>query len=266
MTKLKLNQIIRNAGVQPRQEINSERVELYAEAMKDGDAFPVPTVHTDGKTYWLSSGFHRVAAYERNGAKEIECEIIQGNLDDAMFYALGANAKQGLPLASEDFRLSVKRLIGLPMSKDWTVGQMARYLGCSKMTVSRHRTKLINEGVQAQPVKRAVNFEKPREQPEVFEKPEDNNDKLVELADTVQDLSAENQRLRDMIAVGQWDATEIEKVDVEDTIKELRQQIQNLEIDNQALRDSRDMFQARNAELMKTVKALQAKIKKLETA
>lgn len=255
MTKLKLTQIIRNAGVQPRQAINTDRVELYAEAMKDGDTFPLPTVHTDGTHYWLSSGFHRVAAQEANGAKEIECDIIEGNLDDAMFYALGANAKQGLPLSSEDFRLSVKRLISLPASKNWTVGQMARYLGCSKMTVSRHRAKLANAGVKVEPIKVPQNFEKP---------PVEDN-KLVELVDTVQDLSQENQRLRDMIAVGQWDATEIEKVDVEQTIKELREQIRNLEIDNQALRDSRDMFQSRNAELMRTVKTLQAKIKKLET-
>lgn len=260
MKKLKLTQIIRDAGVQPRQAIDNERVDLYSEAMKDGDTFPLPTVHTDGTHYWLSSGFHRVAAHEKNGAKEIECEIVEGTLDDAMFYALGANAKQGLPLSPEDFRLSVKRLISLPASKDWTVGQMARYLGCSKMTVSRHRAKLANEGVKVQPVRVPTNFEKaPTEQAEVP------NDKLVELVDTVQDLSQENQRLRDMIAVGQWDATEIEKVDVEQTIKELREQIRNLEIDNQALRDSRDMFQSRNAELMKTVKALQAKIKKLET-
>ena len=51
---------------------------------------------------------------------------------------------------------------------------------------------------------------------------------------------------------------------MQDTINELREQVRVLEIDNAALRDSRDMFQARNAELMSTVKVLQAKIKKLE--
>jgi len=75
-------------------------------------------------------------------------------------------------------------------------------------------------------------------------------------------LSTENQRLRDAIAVGQWEATDIEKIDAEETIKELREQIRLLEIDNRALRDSRDMFQNRNAELMKMVKSLQAKLKK----
>ena len=67
-----------------------------------------------------------------------------------------------------------------------------------------------------------------------------------------------------MIAVGQWDASDIEKIDAQQVIDELREQVRILEIDNKALRDSRDMFQTRNAELMKTVKSLQNKLKKLE--
>jgi hypothetical protein len=63
--------------------------------------------------------------------------------------------------------------------------------------------------------------------------------------------------MRDKIAVGQWNASEIEKIDIEETVANLREQIRILEIDNKALRDSRDMFQSRNAELMKTVKTLQ---------
>jgi hypothetical protein len=45
-----------------------------------------------------------------------------------------------------------------------------------------------------------------------------------------------------------------------DLVKELRSTIRILEIDNQALRDSRDMFQNRNAELLKTIGALKKKL------
>lgn len=68
--------------------------------------------------------------------------------------------------------------------------------------------------------------------------------------------------MKDKIAVGQWDATEIEKIDAEELIAELREQIKVLELDNKALRDSRDIFQNKNAELLKTVKSLQSKLKK----
>jgi predicted RNase H-like nuclease (RuvC/YqgF family) len=64
------------------------------------------------------------------------------------------------------------------------------------------------------------------------------------------------------VAVGQWDATEIEKIDIQETIEELRRQNKLLEIDNAALRDSRDMYQNRCSELLRQVKALQAKVKK----
>jgi len=50
----------------------------------------------------------------------------------------------------------------------------------------------------------------------------------------------------------------------EDTIKELREQIRVKDIEIQALKESRDMFQNENAELKKTVKSLQAKLKKVE--
>jgi cell shape-determining protein MreC len=97
----------------------------------------------------------------------------------------------------------------------------------------------------------------------VQEEPEINTE-VAELSETVTALHEENQRLKDAIALGQWDATDIEKVDAEQTIQELRDRITMLEADNRALRDSRDMYQSRNAELMATVKSLQSKLKKLE--
>ena len=43
-------------------------------------------------------------------------------------------------------------------------------------------------------------------------------------------------------------------------LKEKDVKIDILEIDNQALRDSRDMFQNRNAELLKTISSLKRKL------
>jgi prefoldin subunit 5 len=90
------------------------------------------------------------------------------------------------------------------------------------------------------------------------------NEKIDELSQTINMLADENTVMRDKIAIGQWDASEIEKIDAEQTIKDLREQIRILEADNKAMRQSRDMFQNRNSELMKTVKSLQNKLKKLD--
>jgi hypothetical protein len=93
---------------------------------------------------------------------------------------------------------------------------------------------------------------------------EEVNDEMSELAETIMSVTQENQVLKDKIAIGQWDASDIEKIDIQDVVGELREQIRVMEIDNKALRESRDMFQSRNAEMLKTIASLKAKIKKLE--
>ena len=84
---------------------------------------------------------------------------------------------------------------------------------------------------------------------------------MDELLATIEELNAENQRLRDALAAAQWDATEIEKIDVEDTLKELREQIRVLEMELSTAKDSRDMYQNRNAELLRTVNALKTRLR-----
>jgi hypothetical protein len=79
---------------------------------------------------------------------------------------------------------------------------------------------------------------------------EPTEDMLKELSHTIVTLDEENTRLRDAIAIGQWDVDGLEKINAEELIKELREKIRILEIDNLALRQSRDMFQNRNAEII----------------
>jgi chromosome segregation ATPase len=92
------------------------------------------------------------------------------------------------------------------------------------------------------------------------------NDRVSELSDVIHSLSEENAQLKDVIAIGQWDAPDIEKMDIEDTVKDLREQIRLLEIENKALVASRDSYQERTAELIRANKSLQAKLKKYESA
>jgi hypothetical protein len=105
----------------------------------------------------------------------------------------------------------------------------------------------------------------PKEKPKV-EAPDTpfEEDLVTELSDTVNSLAEENALLKDKIALGQWDASDIEKIDAEELIADLRGQVKALELENKSLRESRDMFQSRNAELMQTVKSLQTKLKKVE--
>jgi len=85
--------------------------------------------------------------------------------------------------------------------------------------------------------------------------------KILELSDAIVELDAEIVYLKDIIGSQKWEATEFEKDYILYLVKELRNTIQILEIDNQALRNSRDMFQNRNAELLKTISGLKRKLK-----
>ena len=277
MKKLNLDAIRLDGETQARVALDSTQVAEYAEAMRDGDKFPPIVVFHDGSDYWLADGFHRYHATKQIGHASIVAEVKVGTVEEAQIYAFGANAKRGLSTNHEDNRSIIIRMLNHPISKGWTNAEIARHVGVSKMTVGRVKTSLEPKTTKApadskktyqrkdgkqvtiDTSKSATKKAKQEEPPQ-----EDERDhKIAELIDTVNELSAENQRLKDAIAVGQWDASEIEKIDVQDTLDELREQIRVLEIDNHALRDSRDMFQNRNAELMKSVKALQAKLKKL---
>ena len=82
----------------------------------------------------------------------------------------------------------------------------------------------------------------------------------MELSDTIISLDEEMTVLKDIIASKKWDATEFEQDYILTVVDELRQQVKVLEIDNQALRESRDMYQHRNAELIRTVNGLKKKL------
>ena len=84
--------------------------------------------------------------------------------------------------------------------------------------------------------------------------------KIRELSDTLFDISEDLRKANEVIAAQAWDATPFEKDYVLSILKEKDVKIDILEIDNQALRDSRDMFQNRNAELLKTISSLKRKL------
>ena len=281
--KLNLAVIRIDGGTQAREKIEDHLVQKYAENMREGDQFPPIVVFFDGSDHWLGDGFHRYFATKSNGQVSVECDVRPGTKRDAELYSLSANARHGMALSPEDTKRAVRRMLVDPEWGKWTQTEIARHIGCSQMTVSRVKAELKKEGTEpAGPTKKTYTTKSgkeakmntsglgkktaPKEQKpsEPVELDEETSIQINELSHTITQLEAENQRLKDVIAVGQWDASDIEKIDAQQVIDELREQVRILEIDNKALRDSRDMFQTRNAELMKTVKSLQNKLKKLE--
>jgi transposase len=270
-----------DGGTQARDQLNQETVAEYAEKMRDGEVFPPVTVYFDGSDYWLVDGFHRYFATKSNGKTSIDCDIENGTLKEAVRFSWKANAKRGLPLNSNDHRKIILAMLQDIEAKEWSNRKIAEYVGVSHSTVNRFKSSLEQRSTETKPVK--DNHVKPVSNPDTgktiqkIPQPDmtsalmvkqevviELNEKIDELSQTINMLADENTVMRDKIAIGQWDATEIEKIDAEQTIKDLREQIRILEADNKAMRQSRDMFQNRNSELLKSVKALQNKLKKLD--
>jgi len=278
MKQLKIAEIRIDGGTQPRKEINYGVVKNYAELMREGVEFPPVTVFFDGAVYWLADGFHRYHGHKSNASSTIQADVKTGSQQDARFFGWGANKDRGYSMTDEDNREIIRQMLLDPSCSEMTQAEIARHVGVSGMTVSRVKASMTDlpkqdtkKYVTKDGVERKIDVsnigkktEKAETKPDV-EPYDEKEDKIRELSEVITQLDEEVTLLKDKIAIGQWDASEIEKIDVEETIAELREQVRLLEIDNKALRESRDMFQNRNAELMKTVSYLQKKLKK-ETA
>ena len=259
MKTININNIIIDKGTQSRAQISEDTVTDYAEAMQAGDQFPPVVVYFDGVDYYLADGFHRLHAAKRLHKASIQADVRTGTLRDAILYSLGANRDHGLRRSNADKRKCVQTLLEDFEWGELSVNEMARICGVSPQLVTA--VKLEMEGGAKVSTVKTNAPKKPVKLETVVEAPLNLTEEKDE---AVQELVAENQRLSDRLAVEAMDASEEEKRAASETIAEMREQIRILEIENQSLKISRDTYQRENAELKKTVAALQRKLKKEE--
>lgn len=103
---------------QPRCKLNNEVVEDYAKEIAAKKKFPPIVVYQINSEYHLVDGRHRLDAYRKNGHEKIECDVKVGSRQDALLFAVGANADHGLRRTNADKRRVVKMLLNEPSWKD----------------------------------------------------------------------------------------------------------------------------------------------------
>lgn len=266
---LSLEKIIINAGTQSRAKIDEQTVAEYADRMMDGDVFPPVIVFYNGKDYWLADGFHRFFAAKRCAAPNIKCEVIDGDLRDALLYSYKANVDHGLRRTADDKRKSVLGMLEDLEWQDWADREIARHCGVSQPFVSSMRKKSGLEKDTAKYNRLGKTFTKKVPTQEAKQDPaEEFNEAEVQreqMAASIEMLRKENEELQDQLTVVQSASIDdIQKEKAESVVRDLRAQIRALEIELKEVTISRDMYQRENGELKKQVSSLLKKLKKLE--
>lgn len=143
--KINIDLIKTDGGTQPRSTLNDDTIDEYANRMIEGDKFPPVIVYFDGVNYWLADGFHRFEAYKKNNENAIDCEVIQGNLRDAILFSVGANYSHGLRRTQKDKRKAVETLLRDEEWSKWADREIGRQCKVDHKTVSKIRNDLSGE-------------------------------------------------------------------------------------------------------------------------
>jgi hypothetical protein len=139
-----ISRIVLDVRTQLRTKVSDERVKEYAEAMSEGAHFPPVVVFGTDDQAILSDGWHRIEAALLIGLTEIEADVRPGNLDDAIWYALWANAHHGLSYSTAEKRANIEKALLLrPYESDRVI---AKQCGVSHPTVADQRRKLESIG------------------------------------------------------------------------------------------------------------------------
>ena len=145
-----LDLIDRDSRTQARVSTCDDTVDEYVAALENGEEFPKVVLFWDGEKAFIGDGWQRIAAHQAVGREEINADMRDGVLRDAILYAAGANTEHGLRRSNEDKRRAVEMMLDDPVWRLWSQRKIAEHCRVSTWLVSEvqnSRTKPQGEGV-----------------------------------------------------------------------------------------------------------------------
>jgi len=153
-----ISNIEQNSKCQARAKLDPVAIEDYAQCMRNGDVFPPLVVFCEAgsERIMLADGFHRIRAAEKAGLTEFDCDVREGNLQDAIHCALGANAENGVRRTNADKVKVVNMALDDPFfyNEDETlkpVREVARYCRVSHEMVRQLQKERLDESTGSDP-------------------------------------------------------------------------------------------------------------------
>lgn len=148
-----------DGGTQSRTALVREKIDEYAQLMREGTVFPPVIVYYDGSDYWLADGFHRYHAshkidIENTGPDRIIedsgilVEIKQGSRRDAVLYSMGANTRHGIPLPLSDRKRCANAMLEDEEWSQWSDRKIAKQCGLHHETVGAIRREIYGDNRQ----------------------------------------------------------------------------------------------------------------------
>jgi len=135
----KIADIEATQATQVRKKIHKDIVEMYQADIEAGQKMPPVVVFSEkgSSRYILADGFHRVLAFVNADKDEIEVEIHEGGMHEALLYALSANRAHGLRRSNADKVNAIEMALKDPEISQYTQQEIADICGVHKNTVQR---------------------------------------------------------------------------------------------------------------------------------
>lgn len=267
MSILNINVIRIDGGTQSRDIIDQDTINTYAEAMDRGDKFPDVTVYFNGLEYYLADGFHRYFATKKLGKTSMSCNVVTGTLRDAILYSKGANADNGLHRSNATKRKCVNDMLDDFEWQFWSNVEIAKACRVSAEFVRQIKAE---RGIKTETVKYKMGkkvFERKsgtaiNTKAEPLKSKEEDEFKYDPKDEIIQSLAAENEKLKDELAIKKMDGTADDKKQAATVIAELRERIRVLEAELDVIKVTRNSYQTENGQLKKQIAAMQRQLKK----
>lgn len=144
--EIELEHLILDERLQPRSLMNQSLVDEYMEDIADGDTFPPVEVIEVNDRFYLTDGWHRVAAFRALSHTTVLANVTPGNMEQAILASSGANASHGLRRTNADKRRSVIRLLTTDTLASLSDSALAKAAKVSVRYVGIIRQTLEDEG------------------------------------------------------------------------------------------------------------------------
>ena len=250
---MRLEEIRIDGGTQARAKMNTETIEEYAAALKEGVIFPPVVIFYDGKDHWLADGFNRYFANQSIGRTNIDVDIRRGSVLDAKLHACGANATHGQPRTNADKRNAVLMVLSESAWKDLTLREIADHCRVSHNFVGVVKKSLEKNSLSSD-YKPVVKKQIPKQEEPEYDASDDMRETIDALNEELE--KASRAAAAGVLAEGMENAQEI--------MERQAQEIKTLQAENDGLKATRNTMQVEIKELKKQCAYYQKKLKEIE--